>query len=78
MINLYAAGTRTCLGTITEAQLQFLIDQLEEESAEDTDYYINGPTLEMFESAGADAHLLAVLRQALGPRQEMDIEWRQE
>ncbi|MGE3541238.1 MAG: galactosyldiacylglycerol synthase [Candidatus Tectimicrobiota bacterium] len=78
MINLYEVGTSLFLGTITESQLRFLIDQLEEESAEDTEYYINGSTLEMFESAGAEASLLTVLRQALGPRQEMDIEWRRE
>ncbi|MGH7607557.1 MAG: hypothetical protein ACREME_09470 [Gemmatimonadales bacterium] len=32
------------LGTINERQLQFLVDQLEEESSEDRDYYINAPT----------------------------------
>jgi hypothetical protein len=78
MIKLYEAGTRVFLGTITEAQLQFLIDQLEEESTEDTDYYINRTELEVFESAGADASLLALLRQALGSREEMDIAWARE
>ena len=78
MIKLYEAGTGIFLGTLTDAQLQFLIDQLEEESTEDTDYYINSTTLEVFESVGADATLLALLRQALGSREEMDIQWVRE
>ena len=40
MIQLHEKETGVFVGTITEAQLQFLIDQLEEESADDTDYYI--------------------------------------
>jgi hypothetical protein len=63
------------LGEITEDQLQFLVDQLEEESSDDRDYYINRPTLELFESQGADPALLGILRQALGDREDMEIEW---
>ena len=75
MIMVADKETGVCFGTITEAQLQFLIDQLEEESAEDTDYYINHATLAMFEDAGAEADLLALLRQALGAREDMEIQW---
>jgi hypothetical protein len=78
MIKLYEAGTGVFLGTLTDAQLQFLIDQLEEESVEDTDYYINNTTLDVFESVGADAGLVALLRQALGSREDMDIQWIRE
>jgi processive 1,2-diacylglycerol beta-glucosyltransferase len=63
------------LGTITNAQLQFLIDQLEEESTDDTDYYIDRATLDLFEEAGAEANLLALLRQALGTREGIEIVW---
>ena len=49
--------------------------QLEEESLEDTDYYINPATLDMFEERGADAGLLTMLRNALGDREDMDIRW---
>jgi processive 1,2-diacylglycerol beta-glucosyltransferase len=75
MIMLTDKETGVCFGTITETQLQFLIDQLEEESTEDTDYYINQATLTMFEEAGAEASLLALLRQALGRREDMEIQW---
>jgi hypothetical protein len=63
------------LGTISEEQLQFLIDNLEEEYAEDMDYYINAATLDMFEERGIDAGLLKLLRDALGIREDMEIVW---
>jgi hypothetical protein len=75
MIQLHEKETGVFVGTITEAQLQFLIDQLEEESTEDRDYYINQATLDLFEQRGADADLLALLRQALGTREDIEIEW---
>jgi hypothetical protein len=75
MIELHEKETGIFVGTITEAQLQFLIDQLEEESADDTDYYIDQATLDLFEEVGAEADLLALLRQALGPREGIEIVW---
>ena len=75
MIQLFDTETGASLGSITDEQLQFLFSQLEEESTEDTDYYINAPTLDMFETRGADPALLVLLRQALGARQEMEIRW---
>ena len=77
MIQLRDKETGAFVGTITEAQLQFLIDQLEEESTEDKDYYINQATLDLFEERGADADLLALLRQALDAREDIEIEWSQ-
>ena len=75
MIELFDTETKAPLGAISEAQLQFLIDQLEEESPDDTDYYINQATLDMFEERGADAALVALLRNALGARDDMEIRW---
>jgi hypothetical protein len=75
MIELRDKRTGASLGTISQAQLQFLIDQLEEEDIEDQDYYINLATLDMFERAGADPELLELLRQSLGAREDMDIVW---
>ncbi|HEY1407727.1 MAG TPA: hypothetical protein VF434_02245 [Promineifilum sp.] len=74
MITLYDNNDRN-LGTITEAQLQFLIDSMEEESLEDQDYYMDPATLDYLESRGADATLMAVLRAALGGREEATIRW---
>jgi processive 1,2-diacylglycerol beta-glucosyltransferase len=75
MIQLYDAESGAEIGTITEDHLRFLTDQLEEESADDQDYYINRTTLDLFEGNGADPALLEILRRALGQREEMDIRW---
>ena len=75
MIQLRDKETGGILGSITEDQLQFLVDQLEEESDADTDYYLNTATLEMFAENGIDPALLTLLREALGNREEMEIEW---
>jgi len=63
------------LGVITEDQLQYLIDQLEEEHPDDKDYYIDGVTLEMLRGRGIDPQLLQFLQTALGERESMEIEW---
>lgn len=75
MIRLYDNENGAELGAITEAQLRFLQSDLEEESLEDRDYYINQATVDWFESQNADAALVALLRQALGGREEMEIRW---
>ena len=75
MVELFDAASGSRLGQITDEQLQFLIDQLEEESDVDQDYYINQDTVDMFESEGADAALILLLRQALAGREDMDIRW---
>jgi hypothetical protein len=78
MAKLYDVESGTVIGTITAAQLQFLIDQLEEEDSEDRDYYVDGTSLAWFETHGADAALLDLLRAALGEREGMDIRWERE
>ncbi len=76
MIQLFDADSKHPIGTINEAQLAFLQSQMEEESLEDRDYYINTATIDMFESAGADAGLLDLLRKAMTGREEMTILWK--
>jgi processive 1,2-diacylglycerol beta-glucosyltransferase len=75
MIHLEDKDTGAPIGTISEAQLQYLIDQLEEESREDQDYYINTTTLDLFEARGAEKALVGLLRSALEGRTEMEIRW---
>ena len=78
MIRLFDAESDAPLGTITEAQLEFLMDELEEESSTDRDYYINVATVDMLEEDGADPALLALLREALSDREDMEIRWSSE
>ena len=75
MTQLFDKETGRRIGEINDEQLQFLCDQLEEESAADQDYYINEDTIATFESEGADAALVALLRGAMGEREEMEIRW---
>ena len=75
MIELRDKDSGALIGNITEAQLKFMIDQLEEEYAEDTDYYINQATIDMFEERHGDPQLLDILRKALLSRNDMEIRW---
>ncbi len=75
MINLYNADTGELVGTLTEAELKFLIDSLEEESAEDQDYYVGVATVDYLRDKGADAGLLDLLRRAIGENQDVTIRW---
>ena len=63
------------IGTITDAQLKFLVDNLEEEHDKDKDYYIDKDTLEVLSDNGIDAELLAMLEKAMGNDDELDIIW---
>lgn len=75
MIKLHDKESGLEIGTLTEDNLQFLIDHLEEESGEDQDYYINETTIDIFEEDGADKDLVALLRGALNGRTEMEVRW---
>jgi processive 1,2-diacylglycerol beta-glucosyltransferase len=75
MINLREKGSERSLGQISEDQLQYLIDNLEEEWLEDQDYAITPLLLEHFEAQGADQELITLLRNSLGERDEMEIVW---
>jgi hypothetical protein len=75
MIRLEDKETGDHVGDITEAQLKFMMDQLEEESLDDHDYYINQTTIDSFEDKSADPRLVEMLREALGERDGMEIQW---
>ena len=75
MINLREKGTNKPLGSISEVQFQFLVDQLEEESLDDHDYSISSILLDVFDAEGADPELISLLRNALDGRDEIEIVW---
>jgi hypothetical protein len=75
MIDLYNASTNRLIGTITEADLQVLVDGLEEESLQDQDYYINQATIDLLADGRATLHLMGLLRTALGSSEGVDIRW---
>lgn len=75
MPKLYDNGTGELIGEISDDQLQFLKDQLEEESLEDRDYAIEEMTLEYFEEQNGDPELIKLLRNALSSRDQFIIRW---
>jgi hypothetical protein len=76
MPKIYNMNSGDFIGEITQAQLQFLLDQLEEEDSEDTDYYINADTLAMLREADGDPALIDLLEKAMGDKEDLDIEWK--
>jgi hypothetical protein len=77
-IRLYRKDGGEAIGTITPAQLQVLVDLLEEESAEDRDYFVDADLLAYMEEQGADGDLVALLRAQLAGTDGIEIEWREE
>jgi hypothetical protein len=65
---------RKVVGTMTEKQLDFLIDNLEEEFAEDEEYFLNAETIDYLREQGAESDLIALLEKALaGATDGVDI-----
>ncbi len=75
MYTLYNNATGAEIGTISDEQLKFLREQLEEELLEDRDYAIEAMTLAYFEEQGIDPELSKMLRQALGDQDQIIIRW---
>jgi hypothetical protein len=75
MPRLIRIDTGDAIGDITDKQLTFLVEQLEEEHDEDQDYFIDRDTLELLSDNGADPELLAMLEKAIGDDDSMDIAW---
>lgn len=76
MIDLYDDATGQLVGSITEADLQVLVDALEEESLDDHDYYIDARTIDVIADGRATEHLVTLLRAALGGKKGVDIRWQ--
>ena len=76
MIELYNNATNQLIGALTEAELQTLIDALEEESQEDQDYYIDAATIDLLADGRTTDHLIQLLRTALGEAEGVEIRWQ--
>jgi hypothetical protein len=78
MIELRNKETSVPIGEITDEQLSFLIDMLEEEDVEDQDYWIDPMTLQYFQENGGDPGLIKLLQEAIGESEGIEIEWSTE
>lgn len=75
MPRLFNEATGAPLGTISDADLQFLVDQLEEEDREDDDYFVDAATIEMLEAQGAPEALVSLLRAAVADTEGVDLRY---
>jgi len=75
VVKLYDKATDRYLGEITEEELHFLIDNLEEESVTDVDYYINQTMLESLKGKGLSETLTRLIESAMGEKKEVEIRY---
>lgn len=75
LYRIYNSESGDLLGEITETELRSLTSFLEEESAEDRDYYITTDTIDYLETNRADAALITLLRKAVGADEGVEIRW---
>jgi hypothetical protein len=73
MVKLYDQGTGQYLGRIDDDQLQFLMDNLEEESLTDSNYYLNRTTLDLLKEKGLSQELARMIEGAMGDEDEVEI-----
>ncbi|GEM84387.1 galactosyldiacylglycerol synthase [Meiothermus hypogaeus] len=75
MPQLFNADTGALIGEISDAQLEFLVSQMEEEHALDQDYYLNADLLETWHEQGADPALLEMLQKAMAGKEDLSVRW---
>ena len=75
MPTLYDVSNDRLLGHISQADLDLLIDQMEEESSKDRDYFVDNDTFLRLTDAGASSTLLDAIKMALDLSGECDIRW---
>ena len=77
-ITLYDNDSGAAIGGISESDLKFMIDNLEEETSDDQDYYLRRETVAMLAERGASAALVELLRTALGDREGVEVRWQRD
>ena len=75
MIKLFDGETEKEIGLISEPQLEFLVEELADESIDEYTYNINPSVISYLEGSGADPQLLSLLRSALGSRLSMELRY---
>jgi hypothetical protein len=78
MIKLFDAENDHEVGMIPESQLEFLIEELADESLDEFTYNINQSVINYLEGTGAESELISLLRRALGARTSMELRYEPE
>ena len=73
MIRLFDNDNDLEIGAITESQLDFLQEQLIEETLDSTTFALAPATVESLAMNGGDPEVIALLRKAIGMRTSMEI-----
>ena len=74
-VRIFNKDTGSFVGTISKADMQFLVDQLEEESESDTDYFVDSNSIDALEELGGSPALISLLRLAVGTSDGVEIRW---
>ncbi|MEK7798201.1 MAG: galactosyldiacylglycerol synthase [Acidobacteriota bacterium] len=75
MIKLYDNETDADLGVISDEHLEFLVEELVEETLDEYTYNINPSVIAALEAHGGDPQLITLLRRALGARTTMEVRY---
>ena len=75
MPRLFLKDGNRLLGVVSDADVKLLVDELEETELADDDYFIDAPTVDILEAAGASSGLVSLLRGAIGNTDGIDIRW---
>ena len=75
MPRLYVKQSGSLIGTIADADLQLMVDHLEEEGLTDDDYFMDEATIDILEGNGGSAALVSMLREAVGETEGIDVRW---
>lgn len=75
MPTLHDRSTGAVIARLSPEQLQTLIDSMAGGAHEDANYTLSPATLQLLEEQGADAALIALLRNALGTSEGMEFHW---
>lgn len=73
MVRIYDNDNETEIGTISDAQLDLLQEELIEESIDAYTFDVSGAAIDSLEMNGGDTTLIAMLRRALGSRSSMEL-----
>jgi hypothetical protein len=76
-IRIYDKNSGAYLGDISHDDLKLMVDQFEEESSTDQDYFIDAATVDLLRDAGASPALERLLRECVGTSDGIDIRWEE-
>lgn len=74
-IRISEKATGNAIGEVSEQDFEILTGHMEEESSTDQDYYVESTAIDAIEHLGASSQFVALLRNAVGSSEGIDIVW---